>query len=45
MLEKNGYSIQKKARMSEEHAKTLCRKLESGGITLPDNCVAFQSKK
>jgi len=45
MLEENCSSQQKKQTMSEELARTLCRELENGGITRPDNCIAFQGKK
>lgn len=45
MLERNRDIFQEKHSMGEKHARILCRKLERGGITLPDNCIAFQGKK
>ena len=45
MLEKNLCPQGKEKPMSEEQARLLCRKLEKGGITRPDNCMAFLGRK
>ncbi len=45
MLDKMDHSLRRKPENDEDHVVTLCRELKNGGVSLPDNCPAFQSKK
>jgi len=45
MLDKMDQSLRRKPGYNENRVIALCRELESGGVSLPDDCPAFQSKK
>ncbi|MFH1234448.1 MAG: hypothetical protein V1493_02445 [Candidatus Diapherotrites archaeon] len=45
MPEKKCHPNEKSPEMNEDLARMLCRALESGGMILPDNCLAFQGRK
>jgi len=45
MLDKMDHSLRRDSGATEDHVITLCKELENGGVSLPDNCPAFQSKK